>query len=245
MRLFETMLCVCLCGCAVTLTSQAEGAPTRSRPQNDGTCGNLSNVVNVLWVEGQISTWPARCDTTTAHELAQARLLAARDLACAPDMLSVYTSAIDGDLIVAEGCERRAAYFYFTAGYDSSRNLPGYEGYDVWTNIHLLTRLTPERATAALAGVNAFIASTHTKPNMPSADDLIHLYVDLLQSAARDLDCSVEEIVPFFVPMSPSKRIPVAEGCGARATYLPVGYGKSIFLLSALLHLSSHASHGP
>jgi hypothetical protein len=235
-------LAVDVFGCAPALANATDATPTPTPSmQDDGTCGNLENVVNVLWVEGRVTTWPSRCDRETAISLTAARELAARDLACPIDAVNTAASAVDARIRVAEGCGRRAAYFFYTAGYDRSRSIPNYEGHTVYSHIHLLTRMTPERAAAALAGVNAFIARTGTKANSPSADDYLTLYTKLVEAGARDLHCPTGDVIPMLSRLSPSAQVPVAEGSGFRATYLPIGFGNPVLLLSSVVRIAARA----
>lgn len=228
-------IAVGLFGCAPVLANATAATPS---PQDDGTCGNLENVVNVLWVEGRVTTWPSRCDRESLMAVAAARQLAASDLACAISDVKAAASAVDARVLVAEGCGRRAAYFFYTAGYDRSRSIPNYEGRSVYSHIHLVTRTTPERAAAALAGVNAFIARTGTKANMPSADDYLTPYMKLVEAGARDLRCPTGDVVPMLSRVSSSTQVPVAECAGSRATYLPIGFGTPVLLLSSLVRIA-------
>ena len=230
-----------LAGCAqtsavTTAPPAAPGAPVA----NDGTCGNLDNVVNIMWAEGDVSSWPMGCDREVARGLAAARTLGARDLGCAADQVDARANPIDQYVLVAECNGRRAAYFYFTAGYGETRNLPGYERRRVEARTHLLTRLTPERATAALRAVNAFITTSGQQRNMPSAEELLARYVPLLEAAAHDLRCSASDIVPSLLHLNPSMRQPVAEGCGVRATYLPIAWGQPVLILSQRLRIDAN-----
>jgi hypothetical protein len=224
-------------GCATLGSEPASAAPlSRDEPRYDGTCGNLSDVVHVIYAEGRIvDTWASRCDLEADKGVAAAKELASRDLACATSEIAAEVSAVDSVVVIAEGCGRRAAYYYALVGYDSSRAIPGYEGREVEGRIHFLTRLTPERAPAALAAVNAFVARTRSRP----VSNLLALYVSLLQSASRDLRCATDELVPELVYVSGSVRTPVVEGCGVRATWLPINIGKAVYVLSALLPLDA------
>ena len=163
---------------------------------------------------------------------------AARDLACPIERVHVARSA-DSFAWAVEACGHHGAYLGATRVILSVA-VPGHEGRCVMLETVRFVRLDGDPASA-LAQLDAEYAGppptrVFELPDPRFADKVedFRRWVALVEQGAHDLGCPREQVVPGFWPGKVT--IPVAEGCGQRATYLPTT--KPPFVVQSMVRIA-------
>ncbi len=148
---------------------------------------------------------------------------ASRDLACPASSVTVARPNASFAWSV-EACGHHAAYRPASRSVDT-RELRGHVGLCVHLDVERFVRLDDDPVPSlgrldAEWSVPGGAAGEHESRFIDGAGEL-RRWTWLVAAAARDLSCPRDEVVPGFVSVYRSSPIPVAEGCGQRATYLP------------------------
>jgi hypothetical protein len=187
--------------------------------------------VTVVGAAGRIVAWdgidPSREEATFVS-------IGAGDLSCEPVGTKARRASGDGSVIVVEGCGRRTAYL-LVMDEGEARRVPAHAG-AVEAATFTLVRLSGD-SSAARDGATRFLQAIDLPDPRYHALDRIDRYFALMDQGARDLTCRRQEVIPTFQGGPRALRIPVAEGCGQRATYLPDD-GSGGFRLSAIVPMA-------
>ncbi|MGZ3421790.1 MAG: hypothetical protein ACXWUG_08045 [Polyangiales bacterium] len=111
---------------------------------------------------------------------------------------------------IAEGCGHRAPYLLVGLRSSGSVVPPGRSESAYVTWIRAINLASPSAPEPVPSGIQTSSdPMTDAKP-----------WIDLVTQGALDLDCPAPQITPDYIPQGRAPAIPVAEGCGKRATYL-------------------------
>jgi hypothetical protein len=152
---------------------------------------------------------------STAHEadaqLAEAlvRDQAARDLNCAKVNFAL-TQPYDRAWVV-NGCGKRAVFVVTTVSLSDLATIPGHGGAYL-IQYERAIDVTAEHEPAPAPGQQG---SAYTGE--------IRRWRTLVEESSKDLTCPVTEILPDMVPQGRAPMLPIAEGCGQRASYVVDG----------------------
>lgn len=133
----------------------------------------------------------ARFEQATVHDAA------ARELAC----LDIAVDQPYKRAYVASGCGRHAVFVMTSTMPGDPRKIPGHDGTYYVTAEHAID-----------------VTQTGTATD-PLGTDL-RKWRALIAAGARDLECPIDQVVPDFVPQYRAPELPIAEGCGQRASYV-------------------------
>jgi hypothetical protein len=140
---------------------------------------------------------------------------AASDFRCPRDQVHV-APGIKGFSRGVEGCGAHGAYLRVSnSGYVAG--VPGHEHERAWLSNVRFVRLD-HNAVDTLTRWDSESAIQPESRYAGRTDEVTHL-LSLIDQASRDLACPADQSVPGFWIARPI--IPVADGCGQRATYLP------------------------
>jgi hypothetical protein len=173
-------------------------------------CGG--SVVRVVQVPGLPG--PVPIEQSNAAQIEGLTKLAATDLGCGAITLDRYGTS---GVIRASGCSKHKLYVRLrrseqrtTGGFKMGS--PAIGGGDVQVvspNVHVLVTID---------FVDVAAAEAH---GMTPGTPIGQAIVELNAQGAKDLDCPRTEVVPTMKPIGLGAFVPVAEGCGARVTYVP------------------------
>jgi hypothetical protein len=130
-------------------------------------------------------------------EPAAVRDAAAREFACS----DVAVDQPYNRAYVATGCGRHAVFVVASAMASDPQRIPGHDGTYVVSEERAIDVTAPGSATD------------------PLGTDL-RKWRALIAAGARDLACPIDQVVPDLVPQYRAPEVPIAEGCGHRASYV-------------------------
>jgi hypothetical protein len=182
-----------------------------------------------------------RASDEPTEALQDAMLLdeAATDFGCPAAQVSVHAASGDRDVRVAEGCNARALYVVIRVRGEATR-VPEHPGVRAVTATAVV-RLSGDQRQAT--GQERHFLLTIGMRNTDIVDggaERLGRYFALQAQGAHDLGCIPEQVIPTFEGNA-SPQTPVAEGCGKRATYNPVG-GDGTYHVSSVVAVSSGMS---
>jgi hypothetical protein len=149
-------------------------------------------------------------DEWDGHEIDVVRDQAARDFNCSPAAVDVHDS---GDVYIAVGCDHRAPFVLVSFGTlgDGPVRVPGRDEPAWPTWIRAVNVITPADPAPAPSGARIVGRAWYRAVGRWNA---------LMVQAAKDLECPIDRITPDYVAQGKSPDLPIAEGCGKRATYV-------------------------
>jgi hypothetical protein len=180
---------------------------------------------------------------------------ASRDFGC--PTTSIATAARSNLAIyTATGCGNTDLYLR-VYGWRNTSQLVGFEGTVVSLEVVRFVSLSRSDADQAVGqlfrsgmppeedhspeGTTSSEPWTYEVPAMGGAQGdvrklapYIDRWIDLVRTGARDLHCPTNRVVVDIRSVGPRQKVPVAEGCGHRATYIPGPNGAG-YDLSALV----------
>lgn len=145
-------------------------------------------------------------DEWLAHDVDVLRDQAARDLACAASSLLI-THPYERAYVVS-GCGRQAPFLLVRVGSEGRVWLPD-RNHPVYVSWVRAVNLASEGSMVPLPRVASSLLLPNPRP-----------WITLVAQGAKDLECPLSQVTPDFVPQGKAPDLPVAEGCGKRATYL-------------------------
>jgi hypothetical protein len=146
----------------------------------------------------------------TGHDLDVVRDQASRDFGCPPATVVVHAT---DQVYLASGCARRAPYVTISLGVlgNDPVRVPGRDDL-VWpTWIRAVNVVAPTDPPPAPSGAK-LVGREYQRA--------VGRWNALVVQGAKDLECPVDQITPDYVPQGKSPDLPLAEGCGKRATYV-------------------------
>jgi hypothetical protein len=162
---------------------------------------------------------------------------AARDLGCAPESVSV-VERVKTEVFTARGCDRNSIYLLVYRG-GWTTHAEGFAGRRVLLSVVGFVPLVGGDPDAALQDIDQpsspedpkVVAENQLTFEVPERERLpartlaearskVADWMELSKAGARDLKCPREQVFVEIRPTGRSGKVPMAEGCGQRATYL-------------------------
>lgn len=178
-----------------------------------------------------------RHDEAARTNLAAVTEQAARDLGCAPEAVSV-VERVKTEVFTARGCDRSSIYLLvYRSGWTT--HAEGLAGRLVLLSVVGFVPLAGGDADAALQDVDQ-PSSPEDPKVVPDAQSTFEVpererlpahtltearskvadWIELSKAGARDLKCPREQVFVEIRPTGRGSKVPMAEGCGQRATYV-------------------------
>ncbi|MGZ3419723.1 MAG: hypothetical protein ACXVEF_13060 [Polyangiales bacterium] len=156
------------------------------------------------------------------HEVDVVRDQAARDFGCAVD--SVVADRPHQRVWVAAGCGHHAPYLLVVLAGSGQVVPPGRAESAYVTWIRAINLASPSSPAPLPSTIHSSSDPMHdAKP-----------WIDLVAQGAKDLECPADQITPDYVPQGKAPALPLAEGCGKRATYVSESDPKALRLSSVV-----------
>jgi hypothetical protein len=134
----------------------------------------------------------------------------------------------DGPMFVAEGCGKRAPYLRVGVG-GVTRQAPGAPGITTYVEARGFVSLAQDDATGVLVALAASLPPGDTRQgtvygyggdDIPHQASAVQEWIALDAWGAHDLGCPRADVTVEVRTTGRYTKVPIAEGCGHRATYL-------------------------